>query len=114
MPLHIPGLLPGVEAVRLGVCGPNEFEQNGSRILKGARGSSQVVVRPLDGWEFRFSISENCYRPVKVMQAKRAFSVSLEASTEDDMRAIDAIKRLSCLVNIAETTPQPAAEAVTS
>ncbi len=114
MALKIDGLLPGVEAVRLGTCGADEFEQHGSRLVKGPRGSSQVVVKPLPGWEFVYSIRDNCYEPVQNLPTKRAFTVLFEASTGNDMAVIDALKNLSSFISLTETTQQPASAEMTS
>lgn len=101
---NIAGLLPGVEAVRLGQCTAEEFEQHGDTLLKGPRGTSQVVVRPLPGWEFRYEIVSNSYRPVQTLATKRTFVVYLEATTQQDAQHIEAIKRIPSVVRFEETT----------
>lgn len=102
---QITGILHGVELVRLGTCDVSEFEQHGDEIRKGPRGTSQVVVKPAEGWSFRFDILSNCYRPVRTLPVKRTFVIRLEANTQEDVAHIEAIKRLACAVNFEETTP---------
>jgi len=52
--MKLEGLPEGVECVRIGIAGPEEFELFGPQILKGGRNNSitHVVVRPESGWEF--------------------------------------------------------------
>lgn len=111
MQQSIAGLMPGVELVRLGQCGAEEFEQVGDDLLKGPRGNSQIVVKPAVGYEFRFEIASNSYRPVRVLPAKRTFVIHLEASTQQDVAHIEAIKRLPSVVKFEETTAPDVAAA---
>ncbi len=98
----IDGLLPGVEFVRIGTCGPEEYEQHGDHLLKGARSVSQVIVKPATGFEFRYEITSNCYRTVRVLPAKQTFIIEMEVNTADDLRNVEAIKRLASVISVTE------------
>ena len=102
---YIAGLLPGVELVRLGQCGPDEFEQLGDQIVLGPRGLSQVVVKPEAGYDFRYDILSNSYKVVRTLPAKRTYTVHLEAATQQDAAHIEAIRTLPSVVSFEETTP---------
>lgn len=69
----VAGLLPGVDLVRVGECGPEEFVQAGDYILLGpaAKDCSRIVVKPTEGWEFKYDIRCNAYLPVRVMPGKK-------------------------------------------
>lgn len=108
MSTSIAGLLPGVECVRLGLCGPEEFSQIGDEIKKAQPGP-QVIVKPLEGYEFKYSIASNSYRAVRTLAAKRTFTVSIEVATEEDLAHVEACKRLPGVVSVIETTPAVAA-----
>ncbi len=102
MATDILGLLPGCELVRLGQCGPEEFEQHGEALYKGARFGSHVVVRPAAGWEFRFDIENNCYAPSKLLPSPRVFCVRVSARNEADVEAISRFKDNPRFLSITE------------
>ena len=101
--MNLAGLLPGVEAVRLGTCDATEFAQIGDQVFKAPAGQ-QVIVKPAPGYDFKFSITENCYRPVRTLAAKRTFTVCVECGTQEDIDHLDSVKRLPGVVSVTETT----------
>lgn len=103
----IPGLLPGCELVRFGSCGADEFEQFGDHLLKGSRGGSQIIVNPAPGYKFIFDIENNCYRPVKVFTQPKTFNLDFTATSDDDMKTLELIRKLPGVGTIADTTPPP-------
>lgn len=110
----VEGLPEGVELLRFGVAGDDDFELMGSLILKGARpgAASGVLVRPAEGFTFQpsqiFDIREfkmvdgpkGTFMPVKQMEAplmitatvKLALTNSFEQKIVDD--ALAALKGL--------------------
>lgn len=71
MSIQIPGLPEGVLCARIGQCEDGEFELHGDHIEKGARGFSQIVVAPADGYEFVFDMATNHYACVKKLATGR-------------------------------------------
>ena len=72
MSIQIPGLPEGVEAVRFGIAGPEDFEVTmgescGIQITKGVRQgtTTQVIVKPSPGYEFKYDIRSLTFRAVK-------------------------------------------------
>lgn len=104
---QISGLLPGCELVRFGTCGAEEFEQMDDRIYRGARGNSQIIVKPATGYEFRFDITINAYRAVKVFAVKRTFTALIVCETDADLGYCETISKMPVTLSITETTPVP-------
>ena len=62
----IPDLPEGVDIVKVGMAGREDFEFIGGRIEKGPRSNAQVIVKPQKGYDFVFDIERNCYAVQKV------------------------------------------------
>lgn len=99
--MNLPGLPEGVECVRIGFAGADDFEiQNDPTnaeppvILKGGRGdsSSQVVVRPAKGWTFVPWFDIKTYRqiwtPSKLLEVPEETVVRFKATTEFEQKRI--------------------------
>lgn len=99
----IAGLLPGVECVRLGLCGPEDFSQVGDEIKKAQPGP-QVIVKPAEGWIFKFDMAWNCYRAVKTLATKRTFTLVYEAEDEQAVAVFEKLKDNPHVVSVTETT----------
>ena len=106
MTTSIAGLLPGVEMVRIGTAGPEEFEQVGDSLLKGPRGMSSVIVKPADGWSFVFDIKANVYRPVATLASRKIFLIQFEATTKTDLDHLEAIKRMPGVTGVKDVTDE--------
>jgi hypothetical protein len=113
-PIQIAGLMPGCEFVRLGACEESEFEQFGDQVRKGTRaGGTQVIVKPSEGWEFKYDVRTNHYRPVQLFPVPREFTVVLKLESGDDLAALDTISHMPITVSVTETTPKPPEPATT-
>lgn len=78
--MTIPGTPEGIEVVRMGIAGPDDFEIVGNSIQKGKREGtiSQVIVRPAKGWEFRFDARRYGLWPVKMLDAPAEVTYELK------------------------------------
>lgn len=102
MTTKIAGLLAGCEFVRIGVCEPDEFEQHGDVLWKGARGTSQIVVKPAAGFEFQWDIASNAYLPVQMFVSPRRFQIKFEARTNVDMVELAKLKNSPRVLDVEE------------
>lgn len=96
------GLLPGCELARIGMCEPDEFEQMDNYLLKGARGCSQVVVKPAPGYEFQYEIVINAYRPVKMLPTKRIVVARFAVTNEAQMDALQGLTKHPTFLSLTE------------
>lgn len=112
----IEGLPEGVELVRIGVCGPEEFEvtndptnENPPIISKGPRQGSntQVIVRPAPGFKFSFDIRGYHFQIEKLLAQPREiaasfrFKVETEQDTQIVEKALESLRKLPGFVEPA-------------
>lgn len=94
----IKGLPEGVELVRLGTAGDEDYELVGEQIFKGPRAgaASGVIVQPAQGYIFRVDIRSLSFVPVKMIPiTKRTFTVEFAVDNELDLRLIlDRVDKL--------------------
>ncbi len=107
MAIKVPGLPDGVECVRLGAAGAEEFTLVGESISKGARNGNNVVVTPAPGYEMRFDVRSNCYRATRVFDVKRTFTAVIVCEHEADMEYYEQISHMPVTLSITEN-PAPA------
>lgn len=92
--MTIPGTPEGVEIVRIGIAGPDEFELIGDHIEKGKReGSiSQVIVKPAPGWAFRFDIVSYELKPYKLLDApvEVTYEIKFKFTGANDQQRVEA------------------------
>lgn len=110
---NIAGLLPGVELVRIGVAGPDEFEQVGDLLYKGPRGFSQVIVKLKEGFTARYNITDNSFRVVTAFPV-RVFIAKFEATSDDDLAVLERVKGASGFVSMEEVKAPAAGEALST
>lgn len=100
--MKIEGLPEGVELVRVGIPRADEFELYGTSISKGPRGDSvsQLVVRPAQGWEFKYDIRAYGYVPTLmltkplVMTATVTFRVNNRSDWNEVNDGLNALAKL--------------------
>jgi hypothetical protein len=94
--MNIPGLPEGVDAVRIGVCGSEEFEVIGTMdpsvrlLVKGPRtgSTSQIVVKPSAGWKFiparspSADYSDGSFAAVKLLAAPATITATVRFKVE--------------------------------
>ncbi len=105
-PSQIAGLPQGVELVRIGQAGDSDYELIGKLIYKGTRAlaASGIIVKPAEGYTFRYMIKDLAYAPVKMLP-KTEIVATIKFSIEDsfDLQAIDdtlaAMKSMSGFVS---------------
>ncbi|HLG97173.1 MAG TPA: hypothetical protein VKX49_12750 [Bryobacteraceae bacterium] len=97
--MKIPGLPEGVDVVRFGVCGPEEFELVGEEIYRGGRHHPvhHMIVQPEKGWEFvEVSAFNRMYKAVRMYDPPKKLTVVFTCSHSGEMRAVEAaIKSVS-------------------
>lgn len=95
----IKGLPEGVEVVRIGLAGEDDYELVGDKISKGRRmgAASGVIVKPLEGYSFRFNILDLNYIAVKTFAPLNIKATASFTVTDSyDKQTVDSyLKRIS-------------------
>lgn len=93
--IDIPGLPEGVVAVAYRVPKSGEFALGTRNELSRLNESWKwpaLIVKPAPGWEFRYSVTENCYRRVRPwVTAKRIIGHFLVTDSQEE-EAVRALK----------------------
>jgi hypothetical protein len=105
--MRIPGLPEGVDGVRIGRAGPDEYELIGDHIERGPRHDSisQVIVVPADGYKFNIDPKSLYFYPVKVLDppVKLVVTVTYHFDNEKDQEITkDWLERLKQLPGFVE------------
>lgn len=106
--MNIPGLPEGVEVIRIGIAGPEDFEIVGTAepgvhlITKGARAGSmsQIIVRPAPGYQFLWNLRSLSFDAVKTFEAPAIMerTVKFSVTNQRDLDAVnDALDRIKAL-----------------
>lgn len=91
MSIQIPGQPEGIEVIRFGICGPDDYELTSEGISKGPRqgSTSQIIVKPAKGYKFVFDPA--AYRIYAVMElnppeeVKRTFTFTVHNTREREI-----------------------------
>lgn len=109
----IPGLPTGARIVRIGLAGQNDYELYGSKIVKGPRSGSQVIVAPVAGYEFAFDIASNSYSPRVLGGGPKTATVTFDISDPAHAAFVKGISQHpSVIKSEVPVTPPTAAQAV--
>ncbi len=97
--MNLPGLPEGVEAVRWGKHGKGEFFACGKGIFgqdSGLTDEPDLVVRPAPGYEFRYDVTRDAYRAVKVFPQPVRVAVQFKVNSESDLSSVrEAVQKLN-------------------
>lgn len=93
--MNLPGLPEGVEAVRLGITAPGEFGIDSTGTIRSHCWGG-LIVKPSPGYEFRYDITVDAYRAVKVFPQPVRVAVQFPANSDGDIAKIhEAAQKLN-------------------
>jgi hypothetical protein len=85
--MNLPGLPEGVEAVRWGITAPGEFGIDSGGNICG-HCFIGLVVKPSPGYEFRYDVTIDRYKAVKVFPQPVRVAVQFPANSDGDLAKI--------------------------
>ena len=95
--MNLPGLPEGVEALRFGATAAGEFGIDCAGSIRARESlSSGLVVKPAPGYEFRYDVTRDAYRAVKVFPQPVRVAVQFKVNSESDMANVrEATQKLN-------------------